>query len=80
MFVAARQSDIGFDRRADRRAPGTAFIFEGAAVVIALDVHLEDRGVMHQTVDDGDGHRRVREDLAQPPNGWLAVMSSKRRL
>jgi hypothetical protein len=48
-------------------------------VVIALDVHLEDRGVMHQTVDDGDGHRQVREDLAQPPNGWLAVMSSKRR-
>src|SRR4029077_19656447 len=39
--------------------------FEGGSAAIALDVHLEDRGVMNEAIDDGEGHCLVWEDL--PP-------------
>ena len=64
LFVAARQSSIGLDCRADRRAARAAFAFEGGATAIAFDIHLEDRGVVHQAVDDGDGHCRIGKDFA----------------
>ena len=43
MFVAPRQSGIGLDCRADRRAARAAFAFEGGATAVAFDIHLEDR-------------------------------------
>ena len=45
--------------------PATASLaFERGAPAVAFDVHLEDRGVMNQAVDDSDGHGLVWEDLA----------------
>src|SRR5712691_7368342 len=41
-----------------------AFAFEGGAAAVALDVHLEDGGVVDEAVDDGERHRLVGEDLA----------------
>jgi hypothetical protein len=57
-------------RRADWRPAGSSFAFERGAATIAFDIHLEDRGVMDEAVDDGDRHRLVREDLA-PFAEWL---------
>jgi hypothetical protein len=37
--------------------------FERGAAAVALDVHLEDGGVMNQAVDDRDRHCLVWEDL-----------------
>ena len=64
LIVAARHSGIGGDCRADGWSTGSAFAIEGGAAAIALDVHLEDRGVMDEAIDDGKGHRLVGEDLA----------------
>ena len=49
----------------DRWPAGAAFAFEGGAAAIALDVHLEDGGVVDEAVDDGERHRLVGEDF--PP-------------
>src|SRR5262249_60401302 len=38
--------------------------FECGAAAVALDVHLEDGGMMNQAVDDRDRHCLVREDFA----------------
>ena len=64
MIVAQRQSGVGFECRADGRPTGAAFAFEGGATAIAFDIHFEDRGVVHEAVDDSDSHRRVGEDFA----------------
>src|SRR5215211_5240471 len=49
-----------------RRLPSgwSTLSFERGAAAIALNVHLEDRGVMNKAIDDGEGHRLVWEDLA----------------
>ena len=47
-----------------RRSAEAAFAFEGGAAAVALDVHLEDRGVVDQAIDDGQRHRLVGEDLS----------------
>jgi hypothetical protein len=70
LIVAARQSGSGFERRVDRRSAGTAFAFESGAAAVALDVHLEDGGVVDEAVDDGERHRLIGEDLA-PFAEWL---------
>ena len=43
-----------------------AFAFQGGAASIALDVHLEDRGVVDQAIDDGQRHRLVAEYDTMP--------------
>ena len=48
----------------DRRPAGSALAFERGAAAVAFDIHLEDRGVVDEAVDDGDRHRKVPEDLA----------------
>jgi len=52
--VAAQQSGAGLDCRVDGRAAGTSFAFERGTAAVAFDIHLEDRGVMDEAVDDGD--------------------------
>ena len=52
---------------------------ECGAASIALDVHLEDGGVMDEAIDGGERHGLVWEDLAHSPNGALAVISIERR-
>jgi hypothetical protein len=41
------------------RAAGTAFPLDGGSPAIALDVHLEDRGVVNEAVHCGEGHDLV---------------------
>jgi hypothetical protein len=48
----------------DRRPAAASLAFERGAPAVALDVHLEDRGVVHEAVDDSHRHRLVGEDLA----------------
>ena len=38
----------------------------GGAAAVTLDVHLEDRGMMDEPVDGGDGHGLVGEDDIPP--------------
>jgi hypothetical protein len=64
LIVAARQSGGGFECRLGRRSGEAAFAFEGGAAAVALDVHREDGGVVDQTIDDGQRHRLVGEDLS----------------
>jgi hypothetical protein len=63
---AARQSGAGLDCRLGRRLSGAAFAFEGGASSVALDVHLEDGGVVDEAIDDGERHRLVAEHGAMP--------------
>lgn len=64
MIDAARRSGSRFGRRAGGRTSGSAFAVEGDAAAAALNVHLEDRGVVDEPVDGGQRHGRVGEDLA----------------
>jgi hypothetical protein len=63
-----------------RRSIGwAALAFEGGFSAIALDVHLEDRGVVHEPVDSRERHGLVAEHLGMPQRltvesltcGWL---------
>src|SRR5580658_8043288 len=64
LIVAARQTGAGVDCRLARRSAEAAFAFEGGAAAVALDVHLKDRGVVDQAIDDGQRHRLIGEDLS----------------
>ena len=46
------------------RAAWTMLAVECGAASIALDVHLEDGGVMDEAIDGGERHGLVWEDLA----------------
>ncbi len=48
----------------DRRPSGTPLSVEGRFSTVALDVHLQDRGVMNEPIDGGEGHRMVGEDAS----------------
>jgi hypothetical protein len=63
-----------------RRSIGwAALAFERSFSAIALDVHLEDRGVVHEPVDSRERHGLVAEHLGMPQRltvesltcGWL---------
>src|SRR2546429_5165482 len=64
--VAARRSGVGCGCRVDRQPAATALAFERGAPAVALDVHLKDRGVMDEAVDDSDRHSVVTEYLRVP--------------
>ena len=38
---------------------------------IALDIHLEDRSVVNQTIHRGEGHRGILEDLSPFAEGLV---------
>src|SRR6266436_4610790 len=42
----------------------TALSVEGLAAAIALDIHLQDRGVMNEAIDGGERHSLVGEDFS----------------
>src|ERR1700730_14876133 len=46
LIVAARRSGVGRDCRVGRRAATASLAFECGAAAVALDVHLEDGGMM----------------------------------
>ena len=53
--------------------------FERSRAAIALNVHLQDRGVVHEPVDGCQRHVLSVKILPHSPNGWLAVISRDRR-
>src|SRR4051812_26537515 len=72
LIVAARQSGGGVGCRWGRPSAEATFAFEGGAATIALDVHLEDCGVMNKAIDDDERHCLVPETCRLPPSvtGW----------
>src|SRR3954468_22193915 len=48
----------------DGRSAASALSVDGFATAIAFDVHLQDRGVMHEAVDSCERHGLVGEDFA----------------
>src|SRR6266446_6091244 len=66
LIVAARRSGVGRDCRVDGRPAAASLAFERGATAVALDVHLEDGGMMNQAVDDRDRHCLVAEHGAMP--------------
>ena len=61
------------------RAAWPSFSIERGTPTIALDVHLQDCGVMHEAIDGGEGHGLVGEDFAPFTERLVAVMSIDRR-
>ena len=51
-------------RCVNRRSAGAALAAEGGLAAVALDVHLDDRGVVDETVDGREGHGLIGEDAA----------------
>jgi len=52
----------------------------GRASAVAVDAEFDDKDVMNEAVDGGDGHGLVGEDgVPQAVKGWLQVMTSERR-
>src|SRR4051812_45473177 len=72
LIVAARQTGAGVDCRLGQRLAEAAFAFEGGTAAIALDIHLEDCGVMNKGIDDGQRHGLVPETCRLPLSvtGW----------
>jgi hypothetical protein len=66
---AARQSGAFLDCHVSWWSTQTALAVDGGAAPIALDVHLEDGGVMHEAVDGGECHGLVGEHLAPLADG-----------
>src|SRR5215207_6330275 len=60
----------GFGCRVRRGSSGATFSFERGAAAITLDIHLEDGGVMDETIDRGERHGGVRKYLV-PFAKWL---------
>src|SRR5215471_2925999 len=63
-IVAERQSGTFLDCRVSWWPARTTLAVDGGAAAIALDVHLEDSGVMHEAVDGGECDGLVGEHLA----------------
>jgi transposase len=64
MALGSTTIDPALLTHAERLQHDGYLTFECGAAAIALDVHLEDRGVMNKAIDDGEGHRLVWKDLA----------------
>jgi len=60
-------SGVRCDCRVGGRPAAASLSFERGAAAVALDVHLEDGGVMNEAVDDRDRHCLIRKDLAPFP-------------
>ena len=52
---------------------------ERGAAAIALDVHLEDCGVVDEAIDGGHRGDLVGNTLFHSPKGWFAVIRRERR-
>src|SRR5450631_2466951 len=74
LIDAERQSVFGLlcflDCRVGWWPAATALSIEGLAATIALDIHLQNRGVMDKAINSGKRHSLVGEDLA-PFSKWL---------
>ena len=68
LVVAERQLTLLLDCRARGRSTRTTLAPERGTASIALDIHLDDRGIVDQPVDCSEGHRLVGKDRAPLPN------------
>ena len=66
LIVVARQSGRAFDCRARRGAPGATGFFDGDLSPVAVDVHFEDRRMMNQTIDGGQGYGLLAKQDMMP--------------
>ena len=76
LIDAERQSAVigrfGFlDCRVGGWPSASALSLEGFASPVALDVHLQDRGVVDEAVDGGERHGLIGEDLAPFAEGLI---------
>src|SRR3546814_9018148 len=66
MRISDWSSDVGssdlFDCRVFWGPSSPCLSLEGGPATIALDIHLEDGGVMNETVDGRERHGGIRED------------------
>ena len=53
----------GLECRVGLRSAWSTLAVEGRAAAVALDVHLEDGGVVDEAIDSGQGHGWIGEDL-----------------
>jgi hypothetical protein len=67
LIVAARRIGGRFKYRASRRSGWPAFAFERGTATIAFDIHLEDRSVMDEAIDDGERHCLITDAFMTPP-------------
>jgi hypothetical protein len=67
LIVAARRFGGRFKCRAGRWSGWPAFAFERGTATIAFDIHLEDRGVMDEAIDDGERHCLIPDAFMTPP-------------
>ena len=71
MIVAERQSTRVLDCRVGGRPPGATLSIKCGAAPIALDIHLEDGGVVDQAIDGGERHGLVWKNLAPCAEGLI---------
>ena len=64
LIAVERQSTLLLDCRVRGRLTGTTLAVERGTTPIALNIHLEDGGVVDQAIDRGECHRLVGKDLA----------------
>jgi hypothetical protein len=50
----------------DGRPTAASLAFERGPSAVAFNVHLKDRGVMNQAIDDSDGHCPIAEHDITP--------------
>jgi hypothetical protein len=61
LIGAARRSGALLDCRVSWWPSRVALSIEGSAASVALDVHLQDGGVVNETVDGGERHGLITE-------------------
>ena len=70
-IVVARQSGRSFDCRARGRASRAPGFCHGLLSAIAIDVQFEDRCVVHEAIDGGEGHGLIGEDFPPIAEGLI---------
>jgi hypothetical protein len=79
LIVAARQSGaILASVACDAGHLGPLFFSMASRRRVALNIHLEDGGVVDEAIDGGKRHGGIGKDLPHSPNGWFVVISSER--
>ena len=74
LIVADRHFLDGFDCRVFWGPSSPCLSLEGGPATIALDIHLEDGGVMNETVDGRERHGGIREDPVPFAEGLVVCL------
>jgi len=72
LIVARRQRSDILGRCVVRGPSGTVFLAsERRASPVAFHIHLEDRRVVDESIDRGEGHGRILKDFPPFPEGLI---------